>query len=830
MERKTFFVDVILPLAVEGTFTYRVPYELNDEIDKGKRVVVQFGKKKIYTALIYKVHQNAPTSYSVKYVLSVLDKSPIVSESQFKLWEWMAYYYFSHLGDIMNAALPQAFKLESETRILLNPGFNQEFDKLNDKEYLIAEALTIRNVLTLTEVSKITEQIKVFNIVKSLIEKGVVIVEEEIKDKYKPKTEIFVKLSDIFKDENNLKKLFDSLEKKAEKQFNLLLKYIQLAQKQQDMFFPVSKNILLKEGNFSASILEGMIKKEVFETFKSEVSRLKKYDKPLIDTLSLTESQELALADIKEKFLTKDVVLLHGVTSSGKTEIYAKLIEEVIKSGKQVLYLLPEIALTTQMISRLKKFFGNDIGVYHSKFSDNERVEIWNSVLNTNDELSQKKKFSIILGARSALFLPYTNLGLIIVDEEHEVSYKQHHPAPYYNARDSAIFLGQLHQCKTLLGTATPSIETYYNCETGKYGKVNLFKRFNDLQLPEFMVVNLKDLYKKKAMKSFFSPFLLEQIETCLTNREQIILFQNRRGFALWMECLNCHYIPSCKNCDVTLTYHKKSNVLKCHYCGYAIEVPDKCPACSSNKTTLKSYGTERIEDELGIFFPKAKIARMDYDSTRGKNSFQEIINDFEENRIHILVGTQMVSKGMDFDNVGLVGVLNADNMLHFPDFRSYERAFQLVAQVSGRTGRKTKRGKVILQSFEPEHFVINSIIHNDYNAFYRQQIEERHKFFYPPFCRLIQISLKHRKLETLNKAATQLADSLRKQLPKRILGPEYPYISRIKNEYIKNILIKAEKAMTIKKIREILTMETDYIKKHSDFKGLKIIVDVDPM
>ena len=830
MERKTFFVDVILPLGVEGTFTYRVPYELNDEIYTGKRVVVQFGKKKIYTALIYKVHQLAPTSYSVKYVLSVLDKSPIVSESQFKLWEWMAYYYFSHLGDIMNAALPQAFKLESESRILLNPGFNQAFDKLNDKEYLIAEALTIRNVLSLTEVSKITEQIKVFNIVKSLIEKGVVVVEEELIEKYKPKTETFVKLSDIYKDENHLKILFDSLEKKAEKQFKLLLKYIQLAQKQQDMFFPVSKNILLKEGNFSASILEGMVKKEIFETFKSEVSRLKKYDKPLIDTLSLTESQEMAYQEIKENFLTKDVVLLHGVTSSGKTEVYAKLIEEVIKSGKQVLYLLPEIALTTQMISRLKKFFGNDIGVYHSKFSDNERVEIWNSVLNSGNELTEKKNYNIILGARSALFLPYTNLGLIIVDEEHEVSYKQHFPAPYYNARDSAIYLGHLHQCKTLLGTATPSIETYYNCETGKYGKANLNKRYNDLQMPEYVVVNLKDLYKKKAMKSFFSPFLLEQIETCLNNREQVILFQNRRGFALWMECQNCHYIPACKNCDVTLTYHKKSNVLKCHYCGYAIEVPDKCPACSSNKTTLKSYGTERIEDELGIFFPKAKIARMDYDSTRGKNSFQEIINDFEENRVQILVGTQMVSKGMDFDNVGLVGVLNADNMLHFPDFRSYERAFQLVAQVSGRTGRKTKRGKVILQSFEPDHFIINCITHNDYNAFYRQQIEDRKKFFYPPFCRLIQITLKHRKLETLNKAAAHFADNLRKQLPKRILGPEYPYVSRIKNEYIKNILIKVEKAITIKKIREILTVETDYIKKHSDYKGLKIVVDVDPV
>jgi len=830
MERKTLFVDVILPLSVEGVFTYRVPFELNDEVVRGKRVVVQFGKKKVYTALILNVHEKSPSSYHVKYIMSVLDKYPIVNDIQFKFWEWLAHYYFSSMGEIMNTAFPNAYKLESETKIILHPDFEQKYDNLNDKEYLIVEALNIRKVLTLTEVSKIIEQLKVFNIVKNLIEKEVIVLEEEIIEKYKPRIETFVQLIPVYEDENKLKKLFDSLEAKAEKQLFLLIKYIQLAQKKADMFAPVLKSQLLKESKAAPGALEAMIKKGVFETFKKEVSRLDDYNEMLIDALSLTDAQEECFAGIKEQFNTKEVVLLHGVTSSGKTEIYVKLIQEVIKSGKQVLYLLPEIALTTQMISRLRKFFGNSIGVYHSKFSDNERAEIWQSVLGSSSEITGHKSYNIILGARSALFLPFSNLGLIIVDEEHEVSYKQQYPAPFYNARDCAVYLGYLHHCKTLLGSATPSVETYYNCSKSKYGKVELFKRYNDWQPPEFILVNLQDLYRKKAMKSFFSPDMLTHIDNSLAKGEQVILFQNRRGFALWIECQNCHHIPSCKNCDVTLTYHKKNDVLKCHYCGYILQVTEQCPVCSSTKLLMKSYGTERVEDELSIFFPKARIARMDYDTTRTKHSYQEIINNFEKKNIDILVGTQMISKGMDFDNVGMVGVLNADNLLHFPDFRSFERAFQLVSQVSGRTGRKNKRGKVIIQAYNPSHFIINCIINNDFKAFYKHQLEDRYKFFYPPYSRLIHLSLKHRSQEILNRASWMLADKLRKKLPKRILGPEYPHVSKIKNEYIKNILIKAEKSLTSTQLRDIIDEATGYIKNMNDYKGLKIVIDVDPM
>jgi primosomal protein N' (replication factor Y) (superfamily II helicase) len=687
MERTVLFADVVLPLAVDGTFTYRVPLELNDDVAVGKRVVVQFGQKKVYAALVFKIHTKAPEHYTVKYILGVLDSRPVVFESQYRLWEWMSFYYHATLGEVMNAALPSAFKLASETQVILNPDFDGDFSVLSDTEYLITEALTLRNILSLTEITKITGQLKTFNLIKSLIEKGVILVEEGLKEKFRPRKETLIRLSDVYKEEDALRALFDILEKKAPKQFMLLLRYIQLAQKEGDMFSAVSRKTLLSDENFTASALDGMCKKNIFEAISEDVSRLSSYNQPLAGSLALSESQQLALEEINKQFETHTTVLLHGITSSGKTEIYVKLIEEQLQQDKQVLYLLPEIALTTQMITRLRKFFGNDIGVYHSRFNDRERIEIWNAVLH-NDA---GPRFNIILGARSALLLPFSNLGLIIVDEEHEVSYKQHFPAPFYNARDTAVYMGLHLGCKVLLGSATPSIESYYNSENGKFGRVNLMRRFNDLPMPEFEVVDMADLYKKKALKSFFSPRLLQNIETCLNNKEQVILFQNRRGFALWIECQNCHYIPGCPYCDVTLTYHKKTNDLKCHCCGHKTIVPDKCPACTSPKILMKSYGTERVEDELSIIYPKARIARMDLDTTRTKNALQDIINDFEDNRFDILVGTQMLGKGMDFGNVGLVGVLNADNLLNFPDFRSFERAFQLVSQVSGRTGRKNK-------------------------------------------------------------------------------------------------------------------------------------------
>lgn len=828
MERRTLFVDVILPLALEGNYTYRVPLNLNEYVAVGKRVVVQFGKKKVYTALIYKVHEKAPTAYAVKYIYDVLDMAPIVNEKQLQLWEWMAHYYCATLGEIMNTAMPAAFKLASETKIVINPDFDNDTSALNDKEYLIYEALISNSVLSLTEVSKILDQIKIIPYVKNLIEKGVVLLEEEVKETYKPKIEVFLTLSEKYKDEAAMRALYDSLDKKAPKQLAVLMAHQMLAHKEGDLFKPLArKKISQKTGNSSA-VINAMVKKGIFVQEEKEVSRLESYDKPLAGSLLLNEPQEEAFKQIKNKFETTDVVLLHGVTSSGKTEIYVKLIEEVIAKGQQVLFLMPEIALTTQMINRLRRYFGNEVGVYHSKFNDSERVEIWYAVMNS---ASQKphRTYKIVLGARSSLFLPFDNLGLIIIDEEQEQSYKQYN-APRYHARDAALYLRLLHKSRVLLGTATPSLETYHNCETGKFQKVELSQRYGNFSLPEVVIADLKDLHKKRMMKSFFSPVLLDTIEACLAAQQQVILFQNRRGFALWLECRKCTHIPMCKCCDVTLTYHKKFNRLRCHYCGYNTKVPEVCPACRSEEIKMKSYGTERVEDELKIFFPKAHIARMDYDTTRKKNAFQNLIDDFQNKKIDILVGTQMVSKGMDFDNVGLVGILNADNILHYPDFRSFERAFQMLTQVCGRTGRKSQRGKVLLQTYNPHHFVIESVINNNTHDFYKSQLRERHRFIYPPFCRLILFTLKHRNSTVLNNGAAFFASDLKRHFPKMVLGPEYPHVAKIKNEFVKTVLLKVDKKLSVQKVRQTVNRAIANLKNNDKFKALKAFVDVDPV
>ncbi len=828
MTPQTLFADVILPLPLEGTFTYRVPRVLQDDISIGKRVVVQFGRKKIYTALVYNLHHKAPEAYTVKYVLSLLDFQPIVVEKQIKLWEWISHYYCCSLGEVMQAALPAAFKLASESKIVLNPDFNQDLSLLSDKEFLIYEALTINHVLSLTEVSKILEQLKIIPAVKNLIDKGVVLLEEEVQEKYKPKKEAFVQLSTVYQEEKKLIDLYNVLHKKAPAQLGVLMAHQLLTKSSQNLLMPIKKSELRQKSGKTSAIIDVMIRKGIFKQQSMEVSRLESYDKPLVDSLTLNELQETALKDIKKKMQTHNVVLLHGVTSSGKTEIYVKLIEETIAKGLQVLFLIPEIALTTQMINRLRRYFGNDVGVYHSKFSSSERVEIWHAVLNHSTNQSEKK-YKIILGARSSLFLPYENLGLIIIDEEQEASYKQHNP-PRYHARDTALYLQQLHDCKVLMGTATPSVESYFNCLTKRFEKVDLLKRYGNFSLPEILLADLKDLHKKRMMKSFFSPQLLENIQKCLEKKEQLILFQNRRGFALWLECQKCSYIPYCKYCDVTLTYHKKFNQLRCHYCGYHTKIPDKCPACKSEHVKMKSYGTQRVEDELKIFFPHAVIGRMDYDTTRTKHAFQNLINDFQNKKIDILVGTQMVSKGIDFDNVGLVGILNADNILHFPDFRSFEKAFQMLTQVCGRTGRKKQRGKVLLQTYNPNHFVIKCIRNNDIKMFYDQQLQERKRFLYPPFCRLIVFTLKHRNATTLSKGADKFAFELRRHFPKKILGPEYPHVSKVKNEFIKNILLKVDKKLPVTTVRDIVKKEVSALNKNQHFKSIKINIDVDPV
>ena len=826
MERITLFADVVLPLPLPGYFTYRVPFEMNDSLQAGHRVVVQFGKKKIYTALVRRIHQSTPKVKDIKYILSVLEDRPLVNEIQFLFWDWMASYYMCTPGEVMNAAFPAALKLASETKIVMNPLFDGDISTLNEKEIQIAQALITQKLLTVTDVAKIIEQRTVIPLIKNLIEKNVVVLEEELVNNFKPKTETFVRLSENYKDEKNLKEAFDLLEKKAPKQLEILMYIYSKTIRSKGDVEIISRPEMLKELNTSATQLNALVKKGICEMFTMEISRLVNYSNPPFSTVDFSEEQELAFGKIKSGFEEKNIALLHGITSSGKTEIYIKLIEEAIIKGKQVLYLLPEIALTTQIINRLRKAFGNKVGVYHSKFSDSERVEIWNKVHNHDLENS----YQIILGARSALFLPFSNLGLVIVDEEHDPSYKQFDPAPRYNARDSAIYLAKLHNAKTLLGSATPSLESYFNAKNDKYSLVELNKRYGGVMLPEVFVADVKEDTMRKRMKSHFTPFLLEHIEEALNNKEQVILFQNRRGFSIRLECDICHWIPECKNCDVTLTYHKKSDLLICHYCGYSERIPDHCPACNNRKVLMHGFGTEKLEEELPIFFPNAKVMRMDLDTTRNKYGHQQIINDFEDKKIDILVGTQMVTKGLDFENVSVVGIMNADSMISFPDFRAFERSYQLMAQVSGRAGRKTKRGKVIIQTRDPHHSVIRYVIDNNYKTMYESQIDERSTYKYPPLYKLIEISIKHKNAEKLNIAAREFAIMLRKSFGQRVLGPEFPVISRIRNEYIKKILMKIEKEFSMSKAKSILAEQIENFKLDKDYTGVRIMVDVDPM
>ncbi len=828
MERITLFADVLLPLPIPGYFTYRVPFELNEEVASGQRVVVQFGRRKIYTALVRNVHQQPP-KHTPKYILSVLDDEPIVKTIQFKFWEWIASYYLSTIGEVMNAALPQGLKLVSESGVVLHPEFTVNQEVLTENEYLITEALINRKKITITEVSKITGLQKTIPLIKTMMDKKILLIEEELSSKYKPKLETFIGLNpELLDDELKLREAFESLNKRAFKQLQVLMSLVNLTQNMASKSVDVSLSTLLKSVDATHAQVEALVKKGIIIKSQKVSSRLSFTDASKeISSIELNKHQADALHQLKESFIEKKVALLHGVTSSGKTEIYIKLIEETIEKGKQVLYLLPEIALTTQIINRLQKYFGDKIGVYHSKYNKNEKVEIWNKVLNQNAET--ENPYQIILGPRSALFLPYENIGLIIVDEEHDNSYKQFDPVPRYNARDSAIYLAGLHGAKTLLGTATPSIESYYNATQLKYGFIELKERYGNVQLPEILVADIKQESKRKSMQSHFSSFLLNHVEEALGNQEQVILFQNRRGFSLRLECDTCNWIPECVNCDVTLTYHKSSDHLRCHYCGYSTAIPDKCPSCNNPKILMKGFGTEKIEEELTRIYPTSRIARMDLDTTRSKNAYQQIIYDFENRKIDILVGTQMVTKGLDFDNVSVVGILNADNLISFPDFRSPERSYQLMAQVSGRAGRKNKRGKVIIQTYNPYHTIIRNVIDNDYMKTYKEIILDRINFNYPPFHRLIEIRLKHKDYRVLNPVTDELAQLLKARFGSRVLGPEYPIVSRIKNLYIKNILLKIERDVSLKNAKKELITILDQFKKPTLSKGVYIIIDVDP-
>ena len=816
--RITFFVEVILPVPIPNLFTYRVPIEFNEEIEIGKRVIVQFGKKKLFSGIIHSIGNTPPKHYEAKYIESVLDEFPIVNSIQLKFWEWISNYYLCTIGEVMNAALPTGLKLVSKTQIILNQSVEVDFNSLSDKEYLIVEALEIRNILEISEVESILDIKTVYPIVKSLLEKNIIVVAEQVQEKFKPKTEKYIKLPDGF-DEEKIKNTFDVLSR-APKQLEVFMMFIHLENTVDKL---ISKKKLILESNSNSATVKQLTVKGILEEHESEVTRIPILNKNIELVEELSSSQNIALNEIKTHFGEKNTVLLHGVTGSGKTEIYIQLIQEQIDKGKQVLYLLPEIALTTQIITRVRKKFGDKVGVYHSRYNSNERVEVWNELLK-----GKESRFKIIIGARSAVFLPFTNLGLTIVDEEHDGSFKQHDPAPRYNGRDAAVYLANINQSKVLLGSATPAIETYWNAKEGKYGLVKLTERFGDVKLPEIVISDLKEATKRKKMKSHFSQFLLENITSYLDNKEQVILFQNRRGYNPSWLCESCGWVPQCKNCDISLTYHKFSHHQKCHYCGYMEKPISKCKACGSNSLKMQGFGTEKVEEDLSLYFPKKSIKRMDYDTTRNKNGYQNIINDFEQGIIDVLVGTQMVTKGLDFDNVGMVGVLNADSLLHYPDFRSYERSFQLLTQVAGRAGRKEKQGRVIIQTYSPEHPVIQKVIENDYIGMYEQEIEEREKYGYPPFYRLIKITVKHRDRDQSLMGAEELVKKLRNKLQGRVLGPETPAISRIKNQYINQIMIKYERKISPIKLKEFIRDTVGKFNNQKAFKSARVIIDVD--
>ncbi|MHC1708304.1 MAG: primosomal protein N' [Bacteroidales bacterium] len=827
MPESPIYAEILLPLPLPGTFTYLVSEEFSDQIAPGKRVEVQFGHNKVYSGLVKRIISEKPEKINPKPILSVLDDIPIVNNQQYALWDWISQYYLCYPGEVMNAALPSALKLASESKIVLNPLTTADPDSLSEREYLIYEALDIRKVLSMQDVSAILGLKKIMPVLKGLVDKGIIEIYENLQDRYIPKYEIFVQLSENYLIEENLQELFDRLERKSEKQLKCLMTYLHLSRSLK--LGKIKQSLILKEADVTHAVIRAMEKKGIFILSEEIVSRLgETRESAGVDSIVFNPFQELAYTRIRHSFLEKDVVLLHGVTSSGKTELYIKLIKEVLDTGKQVLYLLPEIALTTQIISRLVKYFGPTVGVYHSKYNEQERVEVWKKVIQHSSE-EPRRGFSLVLGARSALFLPFSDLGLIIVDEEHDSSYKQHEPAPRYQARDAAIILGKIHHAKVLLGSATPAIESYYNALSGRFGLVTLKERYGGVELPEIQVVDMRLEARKKQVHSHYSQVLLDHIDDALNKKEQIILFQNRRGFSLRIYCESCQWTPECKNCDVTLTYHKHRNELRCHYCGYTVTPLTRCPSCNGVNIRMSGFGTEKVEEELPVFFPNARMARMDLDSTRSKYSYQKILSDFENKNVDILIGTQMVTKGLDFDNVSLVGVLNADNQLTYPDFRSYERSFQLMAQVSGRSGRKLKRGKVIIQTWSPSHPVIEWVVANDYEKLFQEQLRERNVFHYPPYYRLIQISVKHKDLLILSDAANYLAGKLKSFLGNRVIGPEYPLVSRINLWYIKQLLIKIDRDNSLLPTKSMILQQVKDLEIQQKFRNTRVVIDVDP-
>jgi len=811
------FVDVILPLYVPKLYTYRVADEITDQIELGKRVSVQFGKSKVYSAIIANVHSIPPKDYTAKYILSILDDEPIIFIQQLKFWKWISEYYLCNMGDVMQAALPAMLKLQSASKIIANPEFDAA-TPLDDKEFLIIEALSVQHELTVENIQQILNLKNVLPYIKSLVIKEAIIINEDIKNKYKEKLVVCIKLTNTYeKNEENVKLLFDLLEKK-EKQLTALLSYLHLKQQKP----VVLKADLLKKENISASAIQTLVKNGVFEEYEIAVDRIL-FDKHKIETFELNNDQHIALSQINKHFETTDVVLLKGVTSSGKTHIYVRLIEQALNEGKQVLYLLPEIAITSQIIHRIRKYFGEKCVAFHNRIGDNERVEIWNKV--------KSNEIKIVIGARSAIFLPFANLGLTIVDEEHETTFKQNEPAPRYHARDSAVVLSKIYNAKLVLGSATPSFESYFNAKKGLFGLVNLNSRHGEIELPKIITANIAEEKKAKTIQGNFTSILVNEIKQTLAKNEQVILFQNRRGYSPIYECDNCQWLPKCQNCDISLTYHKFIDSLKCHYCGFTQKLPDVCSACGSNTLSFKGFGTEKIEDELAILFPTARVSRFDQDTTKSKNGHETIIKDFAEHKFDIMIGTQMVTKGLDFDNVTLVGVINADQLLFFPDFRANERAFQLIEQVSGRGGRRNKQGRVVIQTSSPNHPVILSVIDHDFETLYNREIQDRAQFLFPPFERIIKINLRHKDYKYCEEAANLLHSLLNNTFGHNLLGPANPYVSRIRNYYIKEFLVKIDRGdKRLPSLKSHIKQQIAKLYENKIFNQLIVQIDVDAL
>ena len=818
---QTLFCQVLLPLHLPSGFTYRIPLELYDKVKVGVRVAVQFGKKKIYSGIVSQIHDRVPEVSSVKYILEIIDSSPIINEKTLSFYDWIASYYMCYVGDVISAGMPALLRLRSESKLVVSEEFSAEVDKLTSRQLEILNIVDEKVSISIDEISNRFSEKGILPEITQMVNEKILAIDEQLEEKYKPKLNPYIVLSSDYDTPEKKAELIQSLssKKNSENQLQTFLLFLSESQGKA----VVEKSSFQEKCNKSS--LQTLLKKQVFEIKYLVHSRLKESES-YCDTsdIKLSLAQQTAFDSILKSWERFDVTLLHGVTSSGKTEIYIKLIEKTIREGKQVLYLLPEIALSIQLLSRLEKYFGNKIGIYHSRFSKEERVEIWNKV----NETDKEKRYQIIIGSRASLFLPFSELGLIIVDEEHDTGYKQREPAPRYNARDAAIYLATLHKSKVLLGSATPSLETYFNTQIEKYGYVSLNERYLNTPMPRIEIANMKEDYINKRNYSIFSSLLYDRIVQTLNNHKQVIIFKNQRGYASNIRCEVCGWVAKCPNCDVSLTYHKHLNSLNCHYCGLNLPLYSECPECHSHSLVQSGNGSEKIEEEILRFFPNARVKRMDLDTTRKKNDYLEIIQDFEKGNIDILCGTQIITKGLDFSNVGLVGVIDTDSLLYYPDFRAYERCFDLLTQVAGRAGRLKEKGAVVIQSFNPNHQIFKEVLNYDYASMYKNQIVERKLFSYPPFVYLTKILFQSKDKDVLDCLCQEYSNEIRKIFAQRILGPEYPPIYRVKGMYQKQFILKLEKTISYTQAKKLIMQLNEEILSKREYKQVRVIVDVD--